>query len=233
MTKSYQFTADQLVVLAAADDCLVQGHILTSVAGWGPELEINVAVSSMGQDLLGHARLLYSLLVGTEREKINDLIYERPSGEYRADSLSWVYAVEWDILLAKHWLLNLLIPARNMALGLIAIPGLGESVERIRREEEFHGAFWSTWMGRGLNSSDNARTHMVAGVQRVYPLASGYGVALGVKDAGVTLADGLQSLGVTLTDASAEPSLLRDLEDDQQRVMNELKSVYAEAPGSW
>lgn len=233
MSMSHSFNVGQLVVLAAADDCLVQGHILTSVAGWGPELEINVAVSSMGQDLLGHARLLYSLLVGSERESINDLIFERPLEQYRADALSWVYTVEWEMLLAKHWLLSLLIPTRNGALRSIEIPGLNDSVERMKREEEFHGAFWSAWMGRGLNSSDDARTRVLAGVQRAYPLASSYGTALGAKDARVAIAVGLELLGVMPTDTSVEPSLLRNIEDGQQRVMDELTSVYAEAPGNW
>lgn len=233
MTKDYSFTANQLVVLATADDCLVQGHILTSVAGWGPELEINVAVSSMGQDLLGHARLLYSLLVGSERESINDVIFERSLEQYRADALSWVYTVEWEMLLAKHWLLSLLIPIRNAALRSIDIPGLSDSVKRMKREEEFHGAFWSTWMGRGLHSSDEARARSLAGVQRAYPLASGYGTALGAKDTRAAIAVGFELLGVAPIETSAEPSLLRDLEDGRQRVMDELKSVYAEAPGRW
>ncbi len=233
MTQRHPFNFDQLRLLAAADDCMVQGHILTSVAGWGPELEINVAVSSMGQDLLGHARLLYSLLVGSERKSINDVIFERPVAQFRADALSWVYTVEWEMLLAKHWLLSLLIPMRNAALRSIDIPGLSDSVERMKREEEFHRAFWSTWMERGINSSDYARARVVAGLQRAYPLARDYGTTLGVKDAREAIAVGLESLGVTPTDASVDQSLLRNIEDGRQRVMGELTSVYAEAPGNW
>ena len=37
------------LLVRLSDDDLLTGHVLTSVAGWGPELEINIALSSMGR----------------------------------------------------------------------------------------------------------------------------------------------------------------------------------------
>ena len=67
------------LVIRLADDDLLTGHVLTSVAGWGPELEINIALSSMGQDEIGHARRLYALVI-PDRADIERFVYEQAGG---------------------------------------------------------------------------------------------------------------------------------------------------------
>jgi ring-1,2-phenylacetyl-CoA epoxidase subunit PaaC len=47
------------LLLALADDELVLGHRHSEWTGWAPYLEEDLAFSSIGQDEVGHARLLY------------------------------------------------------------------------------------------------------------------------------------------------------------------------------
>ena len=51
------------LLLALADDELVLGHRLSEWTGWVPYLEADLALSSIAQDELGHARALYRLAV--------------------------------------------------------------------------------------------------------------------------------------------------------------------------
>ena len=98
--------------------------MLTSLAGWGPELEINIALSSMGQDEIGHARRLYGLVAGgpaaTER-----LVYERPGAEFLASPLARTYPTEWEGLLARQYLYETADAARAAVLAKAADPDFG------------------------------------------------------------------------------------------------------------
>src|SRR3989304_2164923 len=47
------------LLLAAADDELILGHRHSEWTGFAPDIESDVALSSIAQEEMGHARLLY------------------------------------------------------------------------------------------------------------------------------------------------------------------------------
>ena len=49
------------LLLALADDELVMGHRLSEWTGWVPYVEEDLAMSSIAQDEIGHARALYEI----------------------------------------------------------------------------------------------------------------------------------------------------------------------------
>lgn len=72
-------------VLALADDALVLGHRLSEWSGSGPTLEEDIALSNLGLDLIGQARLFYAYageLEGKGRSE-DDLAYFRNAADYR------------------------------------------------------------------------------------------------------------------------------------------------------
>ena len=48
------------VTLSLADDALVLGHRLSEWSGRAPSLEEDIALSNLGLDLIGQARLFYT-----------------------------------------------------------------------------------------------------------------------------------------------------------------------------
>jgi ring-1,2-phenylacetyl-CoA epoxidase subunit PaaC len=222
-------------LIKLADEELFAGHVLTSVSGWGPELEINLAMSSMGQDELGHARLLYGLAVGTDRDRINDLIYARPPGEFRAAALSSVYSKQWEMLVVKHFLYES-ADAERLRLLAGSTPELAEAAAKMRSEEDFHLEFWTSWFDRTARI-DHARVQKA--LSALWPSAAGlfdFGEGgLFTPASAREAADGwssritsrLTSLGFSLPSVAEEPV------DDSQRILDEMRIVYNDAPGRW
>ena len=54
-----------VLLLALADDELVLGHRHSEWTGWAPHIEEDLAFSSIAQDEIAHARLLYELAAET------------------------------------------------------------------------------------------------------------------------------------------------------------------------
>src|SRR5262245_9354229 len=86
-------------VLSLADDALVLGHRLSEWSGRGPMLEEDIALSNLGLDLIGQARLLYSHAAEVEGEGLGEdelaylrdefayanlLLVEQPNGDFAA-----------------------------------------------------------------------------------------------------------------------------------------------------
>src|SRR5689334_24565478 len=65
-------------LLDLADDALIASHRLSEWVARAPTIEEDVALANIALDLLGQARLLYSV-VGDEDE----LAYRRPAAEFR------------------------------------------------------------------------------------------------------------------------------------------------------
>src|SRR5687768_1034786 len=83
--------------LALADDALVLGHRLSEWSGKAPMLEEDIALSNLGLDLIGQARLFYAYageIEGAERDEdalaylrdehayANLLLVEQPNGDF-------------------------------------------------------------------------------------------------------------------------------------------------------
>jgi len=228
-------------LLALADDDLAVGHVLTSVAGFGPDLEINVALSSMGQDELGHARAYYGLVYGPDRDAINEAIYGRDARDYRAAPLSWVYGEAWETLAVKSFLYETADAARRATLAAGGDDGLRRVVERMEGEEQYHLDFWAAWMAQTAERGDDARRRLQVALDCLWwaavdlfevpsaeiLVAGGFAAARGRWAAAAALE--LDRAG--LATPAVRPTGLGDA--DRDRVLDELHYVYCDAPGRW
>src|SRR5438093_471202 len=83
------------LLLALADDELIMGHRHSQWTGWAPHIEEDLAFSSIAQDEMAHARLLYGLagpLTGRDPDAlalgrdpdayVNAWLCELPNGDW-------------------------------------------------------------------------------------------------------------------------------------------------------
>ena len=233
------------LMIRLADDDLLTGHVLTSVAGWGPELEINIALSSMGQDEIGHARRLYALVI-PDRAAIERFVYERPAADFRAAPLARTYPRQWEALLARQYLGETADAARAAALSRTTRADFAALLAEMGREQAYHLDFWTTWLHTTSTRSAEARQRVQTGLDQMWPLAaasflppdsrateSALGLAGGALEAArrdwaesVQQACGL--LGLELRDGAADPA-----PDQLDAMLGEMRYVYQTAPGSW
>jgi len=237
------------VLTMLADDELLTGHVLTSVAGWGPELEINIALSSMGQDELGHARRLYALIAGADG--VDRMVYERPAAGFRAGPLARTCPAEWELLLARQFLYETADAARVAVLARCGAGDLAALAAEMEHEERYHLDFWHTWLRTTTARSATARDRVQRALDLMWPLATmsflpgsflppGPGAAeaaLGLPDGALgrardQWADAARTacagLGLELRDGAPDPGL-----DRLGEMLDEMRCVYQTAPGSW
>lgn len=146
-------TALAELLLTMADDEFVSGFTDSEWTGIAPLLEEDVAISSIAQDELGHARALYQLLADVLDDGRDEdaLAYDREPADYRHARLLDHPRGDWADTIARRFLYELADEARLASIG----PGyrpLAELVEKVRREERYHRMHVLAWierLGRG------------------------------------------------------------------------------------
>ncbi|HEX2025724.1 MAG TPA: Phenylacetic acid catabolic protein, partial [Actinomycetota bacterium] len=92
------------LLLSLADDELVLGHRHSEWTGWAPYLEEDLAFSSIGQDEIGHARLLYEIAEPLAGRDPDALALGRTPEEYRHAILCERPNREWGYTIARQYL---------------------------------------------------------------------------------------------------------------------------------
>jgi ring-1,2-phenylacetyl-CoA epoxidase subunit PaaC len=132
------------LILAAADDELVLGHRHAEWTGWAPHVEEDLAFSSIAQDEIAHARLLYSLA----EEDVDAMALGRRPEEYRNAILCERPNGDWGYTLARHYLYDTADDVRTAALEGSSWKDLADAVRTIRLEERYHLEHARLWFKR-------------------------------------------------------------------------------------
>ena len=122
------------VVLALADDELCVGQNLAWWIAVGPFLEEDLALTSISQDELGHARALYGLL----GDDVDALAYGRQPHEYRSAHLTELPCRDWGETLVRHFLYDTAESIRWEAFADSSWEALGAVARRALAEERSH-----------------------------------------------------------------------------------------------
>ncbi len=233
-------------IFSFADDEHLIGQQHTEWIGVAPFLEEDLAFSSIGQDELGHAVLLYEVVLGLREteatdEAIDALAYDRGASEYRSSHLVELATTDWAQALLRHWLYDtveqfrweLVVGSSNTALAEIAI--------RVEREERFHRRHADALLD-SLLASPVARPVLLAAFDSLTPFIANLlapvageteAIAQGVVSASITtiaplleqrVADRFeQTLSIT-ADISNSPG--RDVRSDHfQTLMDRMREV--------
>ena len=92
------------LLLALADDELVMGHRLSEWTGWVPYVEEDLAMSSIAQDEIGHARALYEIATTLDGRGVDALALGRPPHEYRHAVICERPNRDYAYAAARHYL---------------------------------------------------------------------------------------------------------------------------------
>lgn len=161
------------LLLTMADDEFVSGFTDSEWTGIAPLLEEDVAISSISQDELGHARALYQLLAGVLADGRDEdaLAYDREPAEYRHARLLDHARGDWADTIARRFLYELADEARLASIGGGYAP-LADLVEKLRREERYHRMHLLAWIDRLANGGPDPRGRLEVALAELGPDAS-------------------------------------------------------------
>ena len=154
------------LLLAIADDELIIGHRHAEWTGWAPHIEEDLAFSSIAQDEIAHARLLYGLakdLTGGRDE--DSLAFGREPNEYRNAVLCERPNRDWGYTLARHHLYDTADAVRQEALERSSWTELAELVKVMRLEERYHLDHARAWFERLADGPVTSRERLRAGLE--------------------------------------------------------------------
>ena len=149
-------------VVSLADDALVLGHRLSEWSGRGPMLEEDIALSNLGLDLIGQARLLYAYAGEVEgkgrgeddlaylRDEFayaNLLLVEQPNGDFAATMVRHLLYAAF-----MHPYLQAMQTSADARLAEIAAKAVKEMAYHVR-----HAAEWVIRLGDGTEESHAPR----------------------------------------------------------------------------
>jgi len=189
-------------LLAFADDEHLMGQQHTEWIGVAPFLEEDLATSSIGQDELGHAALLYELVLELDGVRPGDaavdaLAYGRAASEYRSCHLVEYATADWAEALVRHWLYDAIEEMRWGLLVDSSLPQLAAIAERAKREEAFHSRHADALVD-ALIGSPEARPRILTALRKLAPMAEGVLEPVGGEreaiDRGITARSGLDLL---------------------------------------
>jgi ring-1,2-phenylacetyl-CoA epoxidase subunit PaaC len=174
------------LLLALADDEFVIGYANSEWTGIAPLLEEDLAFSSLAQDELGHARLLYELLselqIADCRLQIeaepnlqspDAIAYGRPPSGFRNARLVERPRGDWAYSVSRQFLYDTADYARLESLCRSAYAPLADAAASIIREEKYHLLHARTWLERLASGGAEARDRQRAAFEALWPDALG------------------------------------------------------------
>jgi ring-1,2-phenylacetyl-CoA epoxidase subunit PaaC len=162
------------LLLSLADDEFVLGFSDSEWTGIAPLLEEDVAISSLAQDELGHARAFYELLatLRADGRDADTIAYDREPLEYRHARLVDHHRGDWAQTIARRWLYDTADDVRLAALAESAYTPLRELVAKVRREERYHLMHATAWLNRLADAPGEPRRRLEAALERLGPDAA-------------------------------------------------------------
>jgi len=171
-------------LLRVADDELMIGHRHSEWTGVGPDIESDVAMSSIAQEELGHARLIYEQIAADEPGGVDRLAFDRPPAEFRNAVLLEQPNQGWEFSIVRLALYEAFEGHRLALLARCGHEPVASLAATLGREERYHGLFAGTWLerlagppapqSRGQTQSGDARARVQAALEAAWPYALGF-----------------------------------------------------------
>ena len=159
------------ILLALGDDELILGHRHSEWTGFAPQIEEDVAFSSIAQDEIGHAAAYYAIAGTISGEKPDEIGLGRDADGYRNAILCELENREWAFTLARHWLYDIADDIRLESLLDSADDQLRALAAKLRREERYHLIHADAWMTRVARGPVEARTKLIGSLSEAFPAA--------------------------------------------------------------
>ncbi len=156
-------------LLACADTKLLLGYHYGEWTFGAPSLEAAIAACSMGQDELGHARLLHGLLdhfFGLTQEA---LVENRGGGEFASIAFLDRTFGSWADLVAANALVDLAVTLEIAAFRGSSLGALRRVVDKLIQEEKFHDEHGRAWFQLAAGRSRESRASLVQATRTALP----------------------------------------------------------------
>src|SRR6059036_3899349 len=160
-----------VLLLALADDDLVIGHRHSEWTGWAPHIEEDLAFSSIAQDEMAHARLLYGLAGELTGRAEDELALGRAPDEYRNAVLCERPNGDWGYTVARQYLYDTADAVRLEALTGSSWNELADLVKLMQLEERYHLDHGRAWFDRLAAGPLEARNRFASGLAAALPEA--------------------------------------------------------------
>jgi ring-1,2-phenylacetyl-CoA epoxidase subunit PaaC len=160
-------------LLRTADDELVIGHRHSEWTGFGPDIESDVAMSSIAQEEIGHGRAFYAQLAADHDHDADHLAFARAPSEYRhaifleRENGGWESSIVRLVLYERYDALRLRLLVASQQ---DPVAGLARA---LLREERYHALFADTWLTRLAKGSREGQERVQAALDAAWPDALG------------------------------------------------------------
>jgi ring-1,2-phenylacetyl-CoA epoxidase subunit PaaC len=161
-------------LLSLADDEFVLGYWDSEWTGVAPMLEEDVATSSIAQDEIGHARLLYELASALTDQSADQLAYGRTIEQYRQSQLAERQRGDWAFTIARQFFYDTADGLRVEHLCSSTYQPLAEAMHKIQHEEVYHHMHVHAWLERLATGTSEARRRLTDALQTLWPDALGF-----------------------------------------------------------
>ncbi len=157
-----------------ADDALIIGHRNSEWTGLGPQLEEDIAFSSMAQDKMGHALALYKILNEELGEKDPDTIaFWRNESEFKCCHLVEEPIGEYDFSLIRQFLFDHAEAVRYRLLSDSSFKSLAQLANKVKGEIKYHTLHADTWVKKLGNGNEESHARLQSSLNDALPLALG------------------------------------------------------------
>jgi ring-1,2-phenylacetyl-CoA epoxidase subunit PaaC len=157
--------------LRLADNALVLGHRLSEWSGRAPTLEEDIALSNLGLDLIGQARMLYDFAgkaEGKDRSE-DDLAYLRGDREYLNLLLVEQPNGDFAMTMVRHLLYAAFAAPFATALKTSADETLAAIGAKAEKEMAYHLRHAAEWVIRLGDGTDESHARAQAAVDALTP----------------------------------------------------------------
>jgi ring-1,2-phenylacetyl-CoA epoxidase subunit PaaC len=156
--------------LSLADDALVLGHRLSEWSSRGPTLEEDIALSNLALDLIGQARLLYTLAGEAEGKGRSEdaLAYLRDDRAFTNVLLVELPNGDFAFTMVRQLLYAAFVHPYFVALARSAEPRLAEIAAKAVKEMAYHVRHSAEWVIRLGDGTDESRRRTIAALDELW-----------------------------------------------------------------
>jgi ring-1,2-phenylacetyl-CoA epoxidase subunit PaaC len=156
------------LLLAMADDEFVLGFWDSEWTGIAPILEEDVAMSSVSQDEIGHAKAWYELLATLTEGDADQIAYGRAVGEYRHAALMNHARTDWAFTIARRFLYENADAVRLDSLSGSSYRPVADLAVKMRREETYHLLHFDLWLRRLAEGSEESHARLATAIEGLW-----------------------------------------------------------------
>jgi phenylacetate-CoA oxygenase PaaI subunit len=156
-------------LLACADTKLLLGYHYGEWTFGAPSLEAAIAACSMGQDELGHARLLQGLLDHFFGLSQTALVEERSGREFANVAFLDRPFTSWADLVAANALVDLAVSLEIASFAGSSLGALRRVVDKLLQEEKFHDEHGRAWFLLAAERGPESRERIAAATRAALP----------------------------------------------------------------